>query len=193
MILYIKDSRLVLAACALVAAAGLLQRAVAFSPGRVQPHELRRSTSSSPLCATGGWGIGPQRELKPEEFAKSGDRRAFEGYNLRERGEFMREVARDKNTMLNKGAMDELLGVAASAGIRVKNPAERLGKFNNDGSSTIDLEENDPLDLSVQWEDDDAPSIASSNLPSEATKSKRTRDAESITRLDEDTGALGVW
>ena len=42
-----------------------------------------RTTSTSTttrLYNVGGWGIGPQRELTPEEFAKRGERRAFEGY-----------------------------------------------------------------------------------------------------------------
>lgn len=130
------------------------------------------------LFQTGGWGIGPQRELTPEEFAKGGDRRAFEGYKLRDRGEFMRQVARDKDSLL-KGEIDELLGVAASAGIRVKDPAERLNKF---VGSEFDDDDDDALDVSVQWDQD-----------ADLKKSRQSKDTESITRLDEDTGALGVW
>jgi hypothetical protein len=123
------------------------------------------------LYNTGGWGIGPQRELTPEEFAKRGSgsvRRPTTGYELRDRGEFMRQVSRDKDS-LQSDALEELLEVAAAAGLKVKDPKERLN--------------NDELDLSVPLDDAiDTPA-----------KSKTAKDTDSITRLDEDTGALGVW
>jgi len=134
------------------------------------------SSSTTQLFNTGGWGIGPQRNLTPEEFAKGGDRRAFEGYKLRDRGEFMRQVAKDKQD-LERGEIDELLAVAQQAGIKVKDPAERLNKFELEGD---DDDDDDELDLSVQWDDSD-----------DVSSSDRTND--SITRLDEDTGASGVW
>jgi hypothetical protein len=77
---------------------------------------------------TGGWGLGNSREMIPEEFAKKVDRRAFDGYKMTERGEFMRQVNADFENM-QKEEMDELLGVAAMAGIRVKDPKERLDEF----------------------------------------------------------------
>lgn len=92
--------------------------------------------------ATGGWGIGNSREITPEEFAK-GDRRAFEGYRLTDSGDFMRQLKSDKDRM-KIDEMDELLGVAKMAGINVKNPEERLNKFDADL-----LEDEDDLDLSV--------------------------------------------
>lgn len=134
-------------------------------------------SSCSSLYQTGGWGIGPQRELTPEEFAKVGERRAFEGYKLRDRGEFMRQVARDKDNLL-RGELDELLGVAKSAGIQVKDPTERLNLFE-------DFDE-DELDVSVQWGGEGKTAV-------ELKKSRTKDDGDSITRLDEDTGALGVW
>jgi hypothetical protein len=137
------------------------------------------------LYNTGGWGIGPQRELTPEEFAKRGSgsgsvRRPTTGYELRDRGEFMRQVSRDKAS-LQSDALEELLEVAAAAGIKVKDPKERLNKFSLEETSN---EDEDELDLSVPLDDTaiDAP-----------TKSKTAKDTDSITRLDEDTGALGVW
>jgi len=167
----------------------------AFAPGSIgsfaadgaviPPHDSiggtsPRSSSSSitRLYNTGGWGIGPQRELTPEEFAKGGDRRAFEGYKLRDRGEFMRQVAQDKQD-LQKGELDELLAVAQQAGIKVRDPAERLNKFQLE-----DDDEEEDLDLSVQWDE-----VAEEEAPA----AKRTNDSDSITRLDEDTGASGVW
>ena len=78
----------------------------------------------------------------PEEFAK-GDRRAFEGYKMRDRGEFMRQVKQDSE-QLKKSEMDELIGVAKMAGVKVKDPSERLNKFEKEL-----LDDDDDLDLSV--------------------------------------------
>jgi hypothetical protein len=92
---------------------------------------------------TGGWGLGNSREMVPEEFAKGGERRAFEGYNLRDRGEFMRKVRSDAEEM-RTSEMDELMGVAKIAGLRVKDPTERLNRFEADI-----FEDDEDLDLSV--------------------------------------------
>jgi hypothetical protein len=92
---------------------------------------------------TGGWGLGNSREMVPEEFAKGGERRAFEGYNLRDRGEFMRKVRSDADDM-KSSELDELLGVAKIAGLKVKDPSERLNKFDSDV-----FEDDEDLDLSV--------------------------------------------
>jgi hypothetical protein len=152
---------------------------------RVVPGNNNRMYGEWRLYNTGGWGIGPQRELTPEEFAKRGSgsgsvRRPTTGYELRDRGEFMRQVSRDKAS-LQSDALEELLEVAAAAGIKVKDPKERLNKFSPEETSN---EDEDELDLSVPLDDTaiDAP-----------TKSKTAKDTDSITRLDEDTGALGVW
>jgi hypothetical protein len=142
---------------------------------------------SGRLYNTGGWGIGPQRELTPEEFAKRGGsggssvRRPTTGYELRDRGEFMRQVSRDKAS-LQSDALEELLEVAAAAGIKVKDPKERLYKFSSEETS---IEDEDELDLSVPLDD--------AAMDATPTKSKTAKDTDSITRLDEDTGALGVW
>ena len=125
------------------------------------------------LQATGGWGIGDSRDLVPEEFSKGGERRAFEGYQLQDRGAFMRKVKEDKD-MMKKSEMDELMAVAKMAGIDVKDPSERLNKF---GDDVFREEDDDDLDVSVQWEEADP------------FEKKRTVDS-SITRMDEDTGAL---
>jgi hypothetical protein len=118
---------------------------------------------------TGGWGIGGSREMVPEEFAKGGEGRFFEGYKLQDRGEFMRKVSRDKQE-LKKDEMDELLGVAEIAGLKVKDPSERLNKF------APDLLDDEDIDLS--W---------GGNVDT------FERPASSITRMDEDTGSSGVW
>jgi hypothetical protein len=91
--------------------------------------------------ATGGWGIGQSREILPEEFAR-GDRKAFEGYKLTDRGEFMRQV-RDAKENLKNEEIDELLGVAKMAGITVKE--QKLNKFEPD----LLADEDDDIDLSV--------------------------------------------
>jgi hypothetical protein len=92
---------------------------------------------------TGGWGLGNSREMVPEEFAKGTERRAFEGYELKERGEFNRKVREDAAS-LRSSELDELLGVAKIAGIKVKDPTERLNKFDSDL-----LKDDEDLDLSV--------------------------------------------
>jgi hypothetical protein len=137
------------------------------------------------LYNTGGWGIGPQRELTPEEFATGGvqNKKYFEGYQIRNRGEFMRQVALDKDDM-KRSELDELLGVAAAAGLKVKDPKERLNKFD----SSILVEEED-LDVSVQWDTDDSERM----MTNAETITSDSAPTDSITRLDEDTGALGVW
>ena len=137
------------------------------------------------LFNTGGWGIGPQRELTPEEFATGGaqNKKYFEGYQIRNRGEFMRQVASDKEQM-KRGEIDELLGVAAAAGIKIKDPKERLNKFD---PSFIEEDEED-LDVSVQWDEEET-----RKRKVDRTTSKVPNNGDSITRLDEDTGALGVW
>jgi len=65
--------------------------------------------------ATGGWGIGQSRDITPEEYGR-GDRRAFEGYELTERGDFMKNV-KDEAAQMKRSELDELLGVARIAGI----------------------------------------------------------------------------
>lgn len=107
------------------------------------------SSSSSSLTilhgeGTGGWGIGNSREISPEEFAK-GERRAFEGYKLSERNEFMQQVEKDARSM-KEDELSELLGVANIAGINVKDPKERLNKF---GKDIMMEDDDDDLDLSV--------------------------------------------
>eukprot|EP00522_Entomoneis_paludosa_P018218 CAMPEP_0172449734 /NCGR_PEP_ID=MMETSP1065-20121228/8359_1 /TAXON_ID=265537 /ORGANISM="Amphiprora paludosa, Strain CCMP125" /LENGTH=108 /DNA_ID=CAMNT_0013201461 /DNA_START=107 /DNA_END=433 /DNA_ORIENTATION=+ len=92
---------------------------------------------------TGGWGIGNSRDISPEEFAK-GERSAFEGYQLSERGDFMRQVEKDARSM-KEDELAELLGVAGIAGISVKDPNTRLNKFGQE----ILQDDDDDLDLSV--------------------------------------------
>jgi hypothetical protein len=113
-------------------------------PVKKQQQQQRYRPSTVLEGATGGWGIGQSRDMKPEEFAKRGDRKAFEGYKLTDRGEFMRQVKDAKENMRNE-EIDELLGVAKMAGIQMKS--QRLNKFEPD----LLLEEDnvDDLDLSV--------------------------------------------
>jgi len=97
--------------------------------------------------ASGGWGVGNARDMVPEEFAnkRGGDRKAFEGYRMTDTGEFMRKVKQEKDD-LRKQELDELLGVAKVAGIHVKNPDERLNKFEPD---LMDDDDDDDVDLSI--------------------------------------------
>lgn len=107
-----------------------------------QHPKLKIRSSTIVEGATGGWGIGQSRDMIPEEFAR-GDRKAFEGYRLTDRGEFMRQLQQDKDNM-KTDELDELLGVAKMAGINVKNPSDRLNKFDSEL-----LNDDEDLDLSV--------------------------------------------
>lgn len=84
---------------------------------------------------------GSSRELTPEEFARS-DRAYFDGYKMTEQGDFRLQIESDKEA-LKKQQLEELLGVAAIAGIKVKDPSERLNEF-EDG-----VLDDDDLDLSI--------------------------------------------
>lgn len=150
---------------ALIFLSGLLTTGTAFVANVHNPPALTRLYS-----ATGGWGIGQSRELTDAEMAKAGERRAFDGYQLRERGEFL-QALKEERSQMKKDEIDELLGVAKIAGLDVK-PSN---KFDDE---VLD-EDDDDLDVSVQWDEDDTQT--------------RDADGESITRMDEDTGALGVW
>ena len=122
------------------------QAAPSRQDGKQKMQQKRKPTFRTSVVLngdTGGWGIGNSREMVPEEFAR-GNRRAFEGYKLTDRGEFMRKVKADKDDFKNQ-EMDELMGVAKMAGIKVKDPKERLNKFDQD----LLVDEDDDLDLSV--------------------------------------------
>jgi hypothetical protein len=96
---------------------------------------------------TGGWGIGNSRAMVPEEFAnrRGGERGIFEGYELQDRNEFMKKIQNEVDVDRKKQRdLEELLGVAEMAGISVKDPSERLNKFD----SSI-LASDDDIDLSV--------------------------------------------
>lgn len=144
----------------------------------VLPKQDSGCATTTRLYNTGGWGIGPSRDLTPEEFGRGERRAPFEGYQLQGRGDFMRKIQADKEQLV-KSELEELLGVAKTAGIQVKDPTERLSNFQLD-----DDEELDNLDVSVQWDDD--------NDNSSSSTGGRTIE-DSITRLDDDTGASGVW
>ena len=81
--------------------------------------------------------------MVPEEFVR-GDRRYFDGYQMREQGDFRRQIQDDKDS-LRKSELEELLGVARIAGLKVKDPKDRLNKFE---TGVVD-DDNDELDLSV--------------------------------------------
>jgi hypothetical protein len=89
-----------------------------------------------------GWGIGGQRELTPEEFAR-GDRSYFEGYQTKQQGDFINQIWQEKED-LKRSELEELLGVAKIAGINFKDPSKRLNKFEADV-----MKDDDDLDLSV--------------------------------------------
>ncbi len=109
---------------------------------------------------------------------KGGKRRSFEKYESQESGEFLRQVQKDRKAMMEL-ERKELLSVAEFAGIDFKDPA--TDKF------AVDLfmdDEEDDIDLSVRFEEGDDGEIYLTDKPD---------DDISITRLDEDTGAPGVW
>eukprot|EP00544_Gedaniella_sp_CCMP2646_P009761 CAMPEP_0202494038 /NCGR_PEP_ID=MMETSP1361-20130828/10492_1 /ASSEMBLY_ACC=CAM_ASM_000849 /TAXON_ID=210615 /ORGANISM="Staurosira complex sp., Strain CCMP2646" /LENGTH=149 /DNA_ID=CAMNT_0049124433 /DNA_START=26 /DNA_END=475 /DNA_ORIENTATION=- len=137
----------------------LIGRSTAFVCNTPSPIQSTRLYS-----AVGGWGIGQSRELTDGEKAK-GERRAFDGYELRDRGDFLQSI-KEERAQMQRDEMEELLGVARMAGIDVKPSS----KFGDDL-----MDDDEDLDLSVPDEDDGMD------------------DAESITRMDEDTGAPGVW
>ena len=114
----------------------------AFQP----PTPTMPTCSTSLYGASGGWGVGNARDMVPEEFAskRGGDRKAFEGYRMTDTGEFMRKVKQEKDD-LRKQELDELLGVAKVAGINVKNPDERLNKFEPE----LMGDDDDDVDLSI--------------------------------------------
>ena len=130
----------------LIAAAALLSVASVegFSVRNDQKQAVRL-TGGTKLYdgnGTGGWGIGGSREMVPEEFARS-DRSYFDGYKMREQGDFRRQLKEEKDAMKNS-ELEELLGVAKIAGLSLKNPKERLNKF-DPGL----MDDDDDLDLSV--------------------------------------------
>lgn len=126
----------------------LFSASFAFSATTLPPQHQHQTATTTPTTlhaeGTGGWGLGNAREMVPEEFAKGGEKKAFEGYKMEERGQFMRRVREDAQDMRNS-ELDELLGVAKIAGIKVKDPSERLNKFDSD----LMNEEEEDLDLSV--------------------------------------------
>ena len=126
-------------ACLLISVSALT------SPKQQSPHRLL-STQLFQGDGTGGWGIGSSRELTPEEFAtRGGSRKAFDGYQMQQRADFLRQINDDKEA-IKKAQLEELLGVAKIAGINVKDPKERLNKFEED---VFPQEEDDDLDVSV--------------------------------------------
>mmetsp|Transcript_14646 Transcript_14646/g.30348 ORF Transcript_14646/g.30348 Transcript_14646/m.30348 type:complete len:142 (+) Transcript_14646:86-511(+) len=135
-----------LIASALVAALSFLHSSHAFSTNGVASRSQNSQQSKTAIFdgnGTGGWGIGGQREITPEEFAR-GDRRYFDGYKMNEQGDFMMQIEEEKEA-LEKDAMSELLGVAKFAGLNVKDPSKRLNKFD---AGFMD-DDDDDLDLSV--------------------------------------------
>lgn len=104
-----------------------------------------------------------------------GDRRSFEKYDAQEQGQFLRQVQEDRRAML-ESTKAELMGVAEFAGIDFTDPKDN--KFSVD----LFMDDEDDLDLSVQFDDAIDPTIGM--VPD---------DDISITRMDEDTGAPGVW
>ncbi|KAG7352830.1 hypothetical protein IV203_008878 [Nitzschia inconspicua] len=121
----------------------LFSALIALSNGfcPIRSSSTRSSTAVYDGDGTGGWGIGGQREMIPEEFAR-GDRTYFEGYKTKQQGDFMNQIQQEKEA-LKKSELEELLGVARIAGIDVKDPSKRLNKFE------VDVMDDDDLDVSV--------------------------------------------
>lgn len=103
-----------------------------------------------------------------------GKRRSFDKYDAQEQGQFNRQVKDDRQAMMDLEKA-ELLSVAEFAGISFNDPVN--DKF------SVDLfmdDDDDDLDVSVQF---DGPIQFKADVD----------DDTSITRMDEDTGAPGVW
>lgn len=127
----------------LVAATTTMSDVSAFSPypgNKFVPNASGISTTAIfDGDGTGGWGIGGQRKITEEEYAR-GDRRYFDGYKMSEQGDFMMQIEQEKDE-LDASAMKELLGVASFAGINVK----KSSKFDD----SVLLDDNEDLDLSI--------------------------------------------
>jgi hypothetical protein len=147
------------------------------------------ASSRTRLYNTGGWGIGPQRDLTDAEFLRrgGGDRGGFSGvfsgYELQ--SDFGRNIEAEANALRSQ-ELDELLGVAAAAGIDFNRERGLLDPFADDDD---ELRLSDDIDVSVDWEVDGT----GTGMDGSAANGRDIRTEESITRLDEDTGALGTW
>mmetsp|Transcript_24347 Transcript_24347/g.57324 ORF Transcript_24347/g.57324 Transcript_24347/m.57324 type:complete len:140 (+) Transcript_24347:185-604(+) len=130
--------------CAIVASLLSINLEVSHAFCRSQGDRVSRQSTTAIFDGngTGGWGIGGQREITPEEFAR-GDRRYFDGYKMNEQGDFMMQLQEEKEA-LETDAMSELLNVAKFAGLNMKDPSKRLNKFD---AGLFD--DDDDLDLSV--------------------------------------------
>lgn len=93
----------------------------------------------------GGWGKSQARELSDGEYAKGSMRRNFDGYDMQETGEFMRDVKKHRDS-IKKTQLEQALEVARFAGIDIGS---------NSFTDDIMNDENDILDVSVQWDEDD--------------------------------------
>jgi hypothetical protein len=63
---------------------------------------------------------------------------------MSEQGDFMNQIKKDKED-LKRSELEELLGVAKIAGVKIKDPSKRLNKFE---PGVLD-DDDDDLDLSV--------------------------------------------
>ena len=97
----------------------------------------------------GGWGKSQSRDLTDGEKAKGSRRRNFDGYDMQDRGEFMRDVKRHRDT-LTQQQLAQALDVARFAGIDV-------GK-NSFSPEFLADDDNDIIDVSVPDDDDDGSS-----------------------------------
>jgi len=130
--------------CAIVASLFLLHPEASHAFSRSSSNQNGRPSTTAIFDGngTGGWGIGGQREITEEEYAR-GKRRYFDGYKLNEQGDFMMQIEEEKEA-LETDAMSELLSVAEFAGVNMKDPSKRLNKFD-----VGMLDDDDDLDLSV--------------------------------------------
>mmetsp|Transcript_16736 Transcript_16736/g.20892 ORF Transcript_16736/g.20892 Transcript_16736/m.20892 type:complete len:185 (+) Transcript_16736:127-681(+) len=134
----------------------------------------------------GSWGKRV-KEFTDDEFAREGgDRRAFDSYELQERGDFMRRVREDQKKLL-KRKEDDFMAIAEMAGLSDQSGdgVQPMGNFDVMGDFGDD---EDDIDVSVRWDDNDA--------ESDSANRRTTIDADSITRMDGDidvAGKLGQW
>mmetsp|Transcript_20448 Transcript_20448/g.33878 ORF Transcript_20448/g.33878 Transcript_20448/m.33878 type:complete len:155 (-) Transcript_20448:135-599(-) len=138
-----------------------------------QPLSFTRRSSTQLHDATGGWGSTNSRNMSELEKA-GGKRRSFDKYDAQEQGQFLRQVKEDRKAMLDLEKA-ELLSVAEFAGLSFNDPTD--DKYSVD----LFMDEEDDLDVSVQFQFDAPADVEASGEDS------------SITRMDEDTGVPGNW
>ena len=125
------------------------------SGGSSRVAESCRRSSVSLKMAPGGWGIGPSKDINDAEFANRGgvSGRPYRGYGLEDSSTFSRRVRSERKNIKSKKAK-EMLEIAKMAGLgeRKKKQKEDIGQYDTFGN--MDDEEDDDIDVRVEWDDD---------------------------------------